>query len=91
MIYLRGHLFNRPPPTLLHYHPLSPTFIQDTSVRSVFWTCWTVISHKDITVDQFIKGGLPASPGLSPAETVGFLTTANLYMSAIQVQNVFCN
>jgi len=35
------------------------------------------------------QGGLPASPGLSPAETVGFLTTANLYMSAIQICSEF--
>jgi len=31
------------------------------------------------------QGSLPASPGLTPAETVGFLTTANLYLSAVQI------
>jgi len=35
------------------------------------------------------QGNLPASPGLTPAETVGFLTTANLYLSAIQICEQF--
>merc|ERR1719341_2838888 len=35
------------------------------------------------------QGNLPASPGLTPAETVSFLTTANLYLSAIQICEQF--
>ena len=35
------------------------------------------------------SGGMAVSPGLTPAETVGFLTTANLYLLAVQICQEF--
>jgi len=42
-----------------------------------------------LTANANTDGNLPVSPGLTPSETVGFLTTANLYLLAIQICEEF--
>jgi len=42
-----------------------------------------------LTANSSSHGSLPVSPGLTPAETVGFLTTANLYLLAVQICEEF--